>query len=426
MDQSNLVELLGQASASETGGIFREFMRGSVRAMLTEVMVAEVALLCGRKYRPDEDATCKRAGSTSGYMIWEGSREDVKRPRARRTKEDGTTEEVQLRTYESAQQPDQLHAMVLRALSAGVSSREAKGVYPNSPSVSKSSVSRLWIKAGKKFIDELRTRDIASRDWVVLMLDGIVLSKDETGIAAIGVAADGTKHVLDFEIGSTENYEVCRDLMKRLVERGFTTSRRLLAVLDGSSALKKAVLKFFPDAVIQRCLVHKERNIQRRLSKRHWSELARLFRRLREVEGEEAAREVLGELERFLRGKNAQALASLHEAGDELIALHMLGVPSTLHKNLLSTNLIENSFRNTRRKLGRVTRFRAETDQASRWLAYALLEVEKGFRRISGWRDLHALSRALERPPATSLPVGAATPLRPSASAPPPPQPAPA
>ncbi len=424
MDQCNLIELLGQASGSETGEIFREYLRGGVRAMLAQVMAAEVAELCGPKYHPSEEATCSRAGSASGYVVWEGNREDVKRPRARRQKEDGSTEEVRLRTYESARQLDQLNAMIVRALSAGVSGREMGDVHPESPNVSKSSVSRLWIQAGGKLIDELRSRDIASRDWLVLMLDGIVLSKEQTAIVAVGVSSDGTKHILDFSLGSTENYEVCRDLMSRLVERGFAPPRRLLSVLDGSAALKKAVLKFFPDAVIQRCLVHKERNIRAKLSKRDWGKLARLFKRLREVEGEAAAREVLCDLEDFLGGRNAESLSSLREAGDELIALHKLGVPSTLHKNLLSTNLIENSFRNTRRKLGRVTRFRAETDQASRWLAYALLEVEKGFHRLSGWRDLPALARALERPPAASQPDGAAPPLRPAASAPSPPHPA--
>jgi len=149
--------------------------------------------------------------------------------------------------------------------------------------------------------------------------------------------------------------------------------------------------------VIQRCLVHKERNIRAKLSKRHWSELARLFKRLRAVQGPAAAKEVVNELVGFLKPLNAEALNSLYEAGDDLIALHRLDVPSTLHRNLLSTNAIENSFRNTRRKLGRVTRFRAETDQATRWLAFALTEVEQGFRRISGWRDLSQLVRALAR-----------------------------
>jgi len=107
---------------------------------------------------------------------------------------------------------------------------------------------------------------------------------------------------------------------------------------------------------VQRRLVHKERNVRARLSKRDWGELARLFKRLREVQGERAAREAYAEIERFLTRKNAAALESFHEAGEELIALHCLNVPATLRVSLLRTNLIENSFRNVRRKLGRVTR----------------------------------------------------------------------
>ena len=156
MDQCSLIELLGQASVSEAGGIFREYLRGGVRMMLSEVMVAEVAELCGAKYHPSDGAACRRSGSTSGYVVLEGNREDVKRPRVRREKGDGSTEEVRLRTYESARQLDQLRGMVLRALSAGVSGREMGDVHPESPGVSKSSVSRLWIQAGKKLVDELR------------------------------------------------------------------------------------------------------------------------------------------------------------------------------------------------------------------------------------------------------------------------------
>ena len=185
--------------------------------------------------------------------------------------------------------------------------------------------------------------------------------------------------------------------MRRLDKRGFACDRRLFAALDGSDALRSAVKEFFPDAVVQRCLVHKERNIRAKLSKKHWGELARLFKRLRAIQGRAAAEEVVQELEEFLRGKNAEALNSLHEAGEDLIALQSLNVPNTLHRNLLSTNAIENSFRNTRNKLGRVTRFREETDQATRWLSFALLEVEKGFNRISGYKDLPDLIAALER-----------------------------
>jgi transposase-like protein len=422
MDQCSLIELLGQASLSDAGETFREFLRGGVRMMLSDVMAAEVAELCGAKYRPIEGVEFQRAGSAPGSVLWEGRREAVQRPRVRRHNDDGVTQEVPLETYQAAKQPDQLHDAILRALVAGVSGREIQKVHPDSPGVSKSSVSRLWSEAGTKLVERLRTRDIASQDWLVLMLDGIVLSKDQTAVVALGITADGVKQILDFELGNTENYEVCRDLLGRLVERGFHPKHRLLSVLDGAQVLKKSVLTFFPDAVIQRCLVHKERNIRGRLSRKDWSELARLFKRLREVQGELAAREVLGELGTFLEKKNAAALASLREAGDELIAIHLLGAPATLHRSLLSTNMIENSFRNTRRKIGRVTRFRAETDQASRWVAYALLEAEKGFRRIVGWQDLGQLARLLERPSTVASHLGAATPLRPTAGAPSPPQ----
>lgn len=130
--------------------------------------------------------------------------------------------------------------------------------------------------------------------------------------------------------------------------------------------------------------------------KRHWGELARLFKRLRKVQGKAAAQEVVDELKAFLKPISAEAPASLEEAGNELIALQSLDVPNTLHRNLLSTKAIENSFMNTRRKIGRVTRFRAETDQATRWFAFALVEVEKGIRRISGHADLPKLIAALE------------------------------
>jgi hypothetical protein len=85
----------------------------------------------------------------------------------------------------------------------------------------------------------------------------------------------------------------------------------------------------------------------------------------------------------------------LQEAGENRLALHRLNVPNTLHHFLLSTNAIESSFLNTRRKIGRVTRFRAETDQASHWLSYALLEAEKGFRRIRGHGHLGSWASAV-------------------------------
>jgi putative transposase len=283
-----------------------------------------------------------------------------------------------------------------------VSTRGVEAIKPSSPDFKRSNVSRRWQEAGSKFVEKFRGRELKSRTWCVLMLDGIRLSSEQTAVVAMGIDSEGCKHVLDFALGSSENLESSRELVSRTVTRGFSCEHRLFAVLDGSDALRAAVKEFFADAIVQRCLVHKERSIKGKLSKRHWGELSRLFTRLRSVQGIAAAEEVFGELRAFLQPINEEAFRSLHEAGDDLLALHRLNVPNTLHRSLLSTNAIENSFLNTRRKLGRVTRFRADTDQASRWLSYALLEAEKGFRRISGHDSLRHLIAALQRRESTT------------------------
>jgi putative transposase len=402
MSECSLFGMLGQVSGSEAGEVFRSFVRGHVRELVCRVMAEEVSLLCGPKHQPT-GGDIFRSGSSPGRIQIAGKRAEISRPRVRRRQAEGGSEEVLLESYQSASDPGELEASILSALKAGVSTRELAGVAGENHGTSRSNVSRLWQEVGHQFVDELRGRDLSQGDWLVLMLDGLVLSKDQTAVVAIGIDVAGQKHVLDFELGSSENREVCVDLLRRVTARGFASQRRLFVVLDGSAALKSALVEFFPDAVIQRCLVHKERNIRAKLSKRHWGELARLFKRLREVQGAAAVLEVVGELEQFLKDKSATAYQSLHEAGRELTALHQLNVPNTLHRSLLSTNAIENSFRNTRRKLGRVTRFRAETDQASRWMAFSLLDVEKGFRRIAGHNDLTELVKALQRPTVPAL-----------------------
>jgi transposase-like protein len=365
--------------------------------MISEVMAAEVTELCGPKHAPSS-SDLYRAGSASGRVLLEGEREEVVRPRVRQKSSDGTSCEIELATYRAAKDPQQLQAQIVQAIVSGVSSRAIEEIKPNSPGVKRSNVSRLWQEVGGKFVEQLRSKDLGSIKWCVLMLDGIRLSNEQTAVVALGIDNEGNKHVLDFVLGSSENIEISRELLRRIVGRGFACSHRLYVVLDGSDALRGAVKEFFSDCVVQRCLVHKERNIKGKLSKRHWGELSRQFTRLRSVQGIAAAEEVFGELKSFLKPINAEAFKSLQEAGEDLLALQRLNVPNTLHRSLLSTNAIENSFLNTRRKIDRVTRFRAETDQASRWLSYALLEAEKGFRKIVGHQSLPALITALSRP----------------------------
>lgn len=356
MDGHSVLELLGQVSSSQAGQVFRDFLRGSVRRMICEVMAAEVSELCGQKHNRN-GGSIYRAGSATGRVLVEGEREEVVRPRVRQRQADGSSKEVQLESYASANDPQQLEAHVMQALMSGVSTRRMAEVMPKSPSVSRSSVSRLWQEAGSRLVDELRGRDLRQHCWCILMLDGIRLSSDQVAVVAIGIDTSGQKHVLDFALGSSESLEVARELVSRIVARGFSCTHRLFVVLDGSDALRSAVKEFFSTSVIQRCLVHKERNIRGKLSKRHWGELARLFKRLREVQGYAAALEVFEELERFLKPINAEAYKSLHEAGEDFLALHRLNVPNTLHRSLLSTNAIENSFLNTPHKEDRRSLF---------------------------------------------------------------------
>ena len=214
MDDRNLLQLLGQVSGVEASQIFREHIRGFVRTMICEVMASEVDELCGPKHQPT-GGELFRAGNSSGRVLVDGEGEEVLRPRVRKRHQSGSTSEVTLASYASASNPEELQASIVLALMAGVSTREITDVKPRSPGVGKSNVSRLWQSVGHKFVDQLRGESLAEQDWVAVMLDGIRLSKDELAIVAIGITAEGHKHVLDFDLGSTENAEVCRDLMRR-------------------------------------------------------------------------------------------------------------------------------------------------------------------------------------------------------------------
>ena len=229
------------------------------------------------------------------------------------------------------------------------------------------------------------------------MLDAVVLADNQVVTTAIGIDTQGNKHILGYQKGSSENTEVTKDLLSSLRERHLhiPSNRRLLVLLDGSKALKKAVLLHYPDAIIQRCLVHKERNLRGYLSRKDYTELARLFKRLRRCEGLDAATEAYADLKKFILGKNAQAQASLAEAEGEMIAIFALNLPNTLHVSLLSTNIIENSFRNLRGHLGRVCNWKRAESHTDLWLTSGFTIVEKGFRKIKGHKDIGKLEEAL-------------------------------
>jgi transposase-like protein len=320
------------------------------------------------------------------------------RPRIRRKKEDGRSEEASLTSWKLAQSQDAWEAAMMRATLCGVSTRSIPGLRESELArESRSSISRLWQRKSAALVGELQDCDLSDFDLLILMLDAVVLTDGLVATVALGIDPDGQKRILGFRVGNSENRQVCEDLLGSLSRRGLRvpSGRKLVAVLDGSLSLRNALLSHYPNTLIQRCLVHKERNLQRYLSKRHWGELARLFSRLRKSQGAEAAKEAAEAIEQFLADKNAQARQSFAEADQELLSLFRLEVSNELSVSLLSTNCIENVFKNLRRHIGRVSRWRENTDQADRWLASGLMLASKGFHRIKGHRKLQELVEAL-------------------------------
>jgi transposase-like protein len=373
-------------------------LRDSLRTVAQQMLKDEVVKLCGVSHYPTPGAIFRRAGSERGSCHSEGNRETIIRPRVRRGGADGKETEHALASYQAMRDPANNAAAVVKAMRAGMSTRSQawarKGV------MSKSAASRHLIEATAAKVGELRERDLRGTEFFGLMLDGVALAGDAVVVVALGLAFDGHKVVLDFEPGASENTAVAKALVRRLQSRGFgpRPGQRLLAILDGSRPLETAVIAAWPETIIQRCLVHKERNLFGYLRRGDHAESSRLWQRLRRAQGEGAGREALAELRNFVSARNAAGLASIEEAGEQLISLHMLDVPATLNTTLLSTNAIENVMLNYRRQTAKVTRWQPATNQISRWTATALLRVEEGFRRIKGHADLPKLIAALRLP----------------------------
>ena len=391
-----------QSDSEQTSEIFNEYLRGSVRLALFELMQQEVHELCGPSHARGHASCKRRAGSEQGIGYINGKKEPLLRPRVRRQNDDGSEEEVELKSYQAARQINNVSQDVARLLLEGVCTRGAARL--SDSSIGKSTISEQWAERSAEKLVEFRSKALKEDGYLVIMLDGIHLSREQTAIVALGIDAEGHKHMLDFNVGSSETYEVVNDLLKRLRKRGLkSAAKRFLAVLDGSAALEKALLAHYPDAILQRCQIHKERNLRSYLSKRDHGELARLFDRLRKAQGKQASHEAYKAISDFLEDKNSAAFASLQEAGeDQLTALQSLGLPATLNRSLLSTNIIENSILNIRRRMSRVHRWRTATKgkketMADCYLAAGLTYAQNTFRRIHGYGDLDKLVQALNK-----------------------------
>jgi transposase-like protein len=362
----------------------------------SDILEDEVARLCGARYRHQPERTHTRYGRQRGVVTLAGQKLPIERPRVRRADGGG---EVPLETYARLQSPAAMPRAVLRRMVRGVSTRDYEDVIDIAREgfgVARSSVSRDFVRASAADVKALAERRFDGVHFPVVMIDGVEYAA-ETTVVALGIMEDGTKRVLGLRQGATENAEVCTALLEDLGERGLDTSRPTLLVLDGSKALHAAVKRVWgKNAVIQRCQVHKKRNIKAHVPEKHWPESERrLSEAYHETDYDKAKRSLEGTAT-WLARINPDAASSLREGLEETLTVIKLGIPAALRRSLATTNPIESALSVTRRVTARVTRWR-DGDMRRRWCVAGLLRAESKFRRLKGHRAMPTLLKALER-----------------------------
>lgn len=365
--------------------------------VMDELLEEELVALVGPKGKHNPERAATRHGSRRGQVVLGGRKVQVRRPRARSL--DGR--ELPLRSYVHFASDDLLSERTVETMLAGLSTRRHRSALEptgtEDRSVSKSAVSRRFVARTRRALAELLARPVPE-DLLCLMLDGVVLA-GSTCLCALGIRADGTKIPLGLWEGASENAAVCRRALADLGERGLSAERGLLVVIDGSKALHKAVGEALGSkAAVQRCRRHKEQNVLGHLpqSERPW-----VKRKLREawaLERAELAERRLAELARALEPKRPGAAASLREGLAETLTVTRLGVPadSTLGRTLQTTNPIESMLSICRERARNVKRWRGG-EMALRWTAAGMLDAERSFRRVKGFRGLPQLAAALRR-----------------------------
>jgi putative transposase len=369
--------------------------------VLHELMAEEVDEVVGPRGRHNGERSAVRHGREGGEVTLGGRRVAVERPRVRTA--DGSAE-VGLASYAHFADRDPLTAVVLERMLAGVSTRRyprtqepvGEAVEAGARSTSKSAVSREFVARTRETLGELMGRRLDDVRLAVLMIDGIDL-KGRTNVVALGITSDGVKIPLGLWEGSTENATVATALLSDLVDRGLDTEQGVLCVLDGAKALRKAVRDVLGvHTPVHRCVRHKERNVLDHLPERDRPAVKRRLRRAWASDDHARALDELNALAQELDRTHPGAAGSLREGMAETLTLTRLGIRGSLKRTLESTNPCESMIECVRRSSRNVKRWQSG-DMALRWTAAGMLEAERQFRRIIGYRDLAKLAVAVER-----------------------------
>ncbi|VBA32379.1 hypothetical protein LAUMK4_05732 [Mycobacterium persicum] len=373
---------------------------GAGLQVMAALMEADVTALAGPKGQHDGARTAVRHGHERGSVTLGGRRVPVTRPRVRAADRTG---ERPVASYELFSSTEILGKLAMEKMLAGLSTRHypvglepvGEQISEKASATSKSAVSRRFVAMTETALAELLSADLSGLDLVALMIDGVHFA-ESCCIVALGIGIDGVKHPLALVEGSTENATLVTDLLVDLRERGLDVTRPMLVGLDGSKALRKAVVDVLDRPVVQRCQIHKVRNVKDHLPQRLRSSVGRkmtdAYHAGSALEAEAALLALAKELDRTHPG----AAASLREGLDETLTVLRLGVTPTLARTLRSTNCIESMISVCREHAGNVKRWR-DGQMALRWCAAGMVEAGKQFRRVNGHLHLPSLRAALER-----------------------------
>lgn len=369
----------------------------SGKAVLAAMMESERTALCGPKGVPSAQRAAYRGGHTHSSVTLGGRRIAISRPRARSLE----TAELSLPSFTWATHRDPLDAATIAAIAAGVSTRRYQGRLDPLPAsqrqsaVCRSSVSLRFVALSTERLTQWLSRRIEV-DLPVVMIDGIHF-QGRVVLVALGFDAQGRKHVLGIREGSTEKTQVVRSLLSDLIERGLDADTPRLWVIDGSKALRRAILEVFgTSALVQRCQEHKRRNVLEHLPEDLHASVGRAMKDAWQSKDPLLAKRQLERLANSLAKNHPGAAASLREGLHETLTLIALGVDDALYRTFRTTNPIENLNGSIAHYTRNVKRWR-DGLMLLRWVASSLHEAGRGFRAVRGFRDMKRLTAALAR-----------------------------
>ena len=364
-------------------------MREAGLLLMMGIMEEEVRHVVGERSVPNRERQASRWGQEQGYCVIDGQKVPIRRTRVRG--QDGG--EQQLGSYELFQRRGPLQAAVWDKMMRGLSTRNYGPVvkeFRDAYGIEKSAVSEEFVEVSRDKLKELMERPLGELRLCAVLIDGTPFH-DRQMMVALGIGCDGRKTVLGLREGATDNAAVVSSLLSELLERGLDFSVPRLYILDGAKALAAAVRRHAGEAAwIQRCQLHKRRNVVDHLPEEHQAEVKRKLQNAYALVDYHEAKRALQTLHRELMHINPSAARSLEEGLEETLTVHRLRVPEQLRRTLSSTNVIESAFSIVETVCRNVKRWRAG-DQIERWVASGLTVAERQFRKVIGYRQIPML-----------------------------------